>query len=60
MFKVPAATTPGEELDRFMAGLKRRNPGEPEFHQAVEEVSKDIIPFITITRSTGMPIFLSA
>jgi len=46
MFKVPAAITPGEELDRFMMGLKRRNPGEAEFHQAVDEVAKDIVPFI--------------
>lgn len=29
-----------------MAGLKRRNPGEKEFHQAVSEVASDIIPFI--------------
>lgn len=30
----------------FVDGLKRRNPGELEFHQAVEEVATDIIPFI--------------
>ena len=30
----------------FVSGLKRRNPGELEFHQAVEEVATDIIPFI--------------
>jgi len=33
-------------LERFMAGLKKRNPGEPEFHQAVHEVAESIIPFI--------------
>ena len=33
-------------LDRFMNGLKRRNPGESEFHQAVYEVAVDIVPFI--------------
>lgn len=33
-------------LERFMTGLERRNPGEPEFHQAVSEVVRDIIPFI--------------
>jgi glutamate dehydrogenase (NADP+) len=33
------------ELDRFMAGLKRRNPGEVEFHQAVQEVVQSILPF---------------
>lgn len=34
------------ELDDFMAGLKRRNPGEAEFHQAVHEVAEKVIPFI--------------
>ena len=40
------AANPAEELEYFMHGLKRRNIGEPEFIQAVEEVAKDIIPFI--------------
>ncbi len=34
------------QLDHFMNGLRRRNPGETEFHQAVYEVAADIIPFI--------------
>jgi len=34
------------EVEGFMAGLKRRNPGQPEFHQAVHEVARDIIPFM--------------
>ena len=29
-----------------MAGLKRRNPGEPEFHQAVREVSESVLPVV--------------
>lgn len=33
-------------LDDFIAGLKRRNPGEPEFHQAVLEVAEKIGPFL--------------
>lgn len=33
-------------LEQFMVGLKRRNPGENEFHQAVHEVVSSIIPFI--------------
>ena len=33
-------------LDRFMEGLIKRNPGEPEFHQAVYEVAESVIPFI--------------
>jgi len=35
-----------QRLDDFMQGLVRRNPGEPEFHQAVWEVAESIIPFI--------------
>ena len=35
-----------KKLDLFMEGLKRRNPGEREFHQAVYEVSKSVMPFI--------------
>lgn len=35
-----------DDLERFMEGVKRRNPGEPEFHQAVHEVAMDIIPYI--------------
>lgn len=34
------------ELEEFMNGLIRRNPGEPEFHQAVHEVAQHIIPFV--------------
>ena len=33
------------ETEHFMRGLRRRNPGEREFHQAVEEVVQWIIPF---------------
>ena len=33
-------------LDNFMAGLKKRTPHEPEFHQAVQEVAHSVIPFI--------------
>jgi glutamate dehydrogenase (NADP+) len=36
---------PAAKVDHFMAGLVKRNPGEPEFHQAVHEVARDIIPF---------------
>jgi len=35
-----------DDLERFMRGVKRRNPGEEEFHQAVHEVAMDIIPYI--------------
>ena len=34
------------ELKTFMEGIKAKNPNEPEFHQAVEEVAMTLIPFI--------------
>ena len=34
-----------KDLHKFMAGLIERNPHEPEFHQAVQEVAESIIPF---------------
>ena len=33
-------------LEHFMEGLIKRNPSEPEFHQAVYEVAATIIPYI--------------
>lgn len=35
-----------EYLSRYMEGVKKRNPGEPEFHQAVYEVASTIFPYI--------------
>ncbi len=34
------------ELDHFMKGCIRRNPGQKEFHQAVEEVAASVLPFM--------------
>lgn len=34
------------EVERFMQGLIRRNPGEREFHQAVQEVAESLMPFL--------------
>ena len=34
------------DLDSFMQGVADRNPGEPEFHQAVREVAADVIPWM--------------
>mgnify|MGYP000126431857 CR=1 FL=1 len=34
------------QLQEFMEGLQKRNPGEPEFHQAVMEVAATLLPFI--------------
>lgn len=33
------------EIACFMKGLEKRNPHEPEFHQAVEEVAHSIMPW---------------
>lgn len=35
-----------KETKQFMRGLKKRNPGEPEFHQAVQEVVETLMPFV--------------
>ena len=35
-----------EYLQRFLNGVKKRNPGETEFHQAVSEVASTIFPYI--------------
>ena len=34
-----------KDLEKFMAGVIRRNPGESEFHQAVREVAHSVIPY---------------
>ena len=34
------------EFERFMGGLEKRNPGEPDFQQAVREFADTIIPFL--------------
>ncbi len=35
-----------DDVRSFMKGLERRNPGEHEFHQAVDEVATSLMPFI--------------
>jgi len=34
------------EINKFMSGLIKRNPGEPEFHQAVQEFVVTLMPFV--------------
>ncbi|HRX83020.1 MAG TPA: glutamate dehydrogenase, partial [Pirellulaceae bacterium] len=34
------------EVDIFMRGLVKRNPGEKEFHQAVREVVETLMPYV--------------
>jgi glutamate dehydrogenase (NADP+) len=40
------AVTDHVDLPTFMEGVKKRNPGQPEFAQAVQEVAEDIFEFI--------------
>ena len=35
-----------KDVDCFMSGLVRRNPGQPEFHQAVKEFVSTVMPFV--------------
>ena len=35
------------DFPTFMEGVKRRNPGQTEFVQAVQEVAQDIFDFIS-------------
>lgn len=35
-----------KNIQHFMNGVKAKNPNEPEFHQAVQEVAESIIPYI--------------
>ena len=40
------SSTAKGKVHQFMEDLKKRNPYQPEFHQAVEEIAEIIIPFI--------------
>ncbi len=44
----PGAAEPeaGAEAESFMHGLIRRNPGEVEFHQAVQEFVESVMPYV--------------
>ena len=44
--KTQQQSTRDAYLERFMIGLKRRNRGQPEFHQAVHEFARDVVPFL--------------
>ena len=34
------------DVERFMREIEARNPGEPEFHQAVREVAESVMPLV--------------
>ena len=42
----PSADKTQVYFKRFINGVKKRNPGEREFHQAVSEVAETIFPYI--------------
>jgi glutamate dehydrogenase (NADP+) len=46
MSKISSPEKTQEYLERFISGVKRRNPGEPEFHQAVYEVAQSVFSYI--------------
>ena len=35
-----------DDVTRFMRDVEHRNPGEPEFHQAVREVAESVMPLV--------------
>ena len=43
---VATPTSVGSEVSTFMEQLRRRNPHEPEFQQAVEEVVSSVMPVV--------------
>ncbi len=46
MSKIATPEKVQDYLQRFVSGVKRRNPGEREFHQAAYEVAQSIFPYI--------------
>jgi len=35
-----------DAVENFMSGLRKRNPHQPEFHQAVQELAETVMPFV--------------
>jgi glutamate dehydrogenase (NADP+) len=46
LFKPKNIFTMDPRVEKFMANIVAKNPGELEFHQAVQEVAESLIPFI--------------
>ena len=46
MIDFTSGKSQAEVIDTFMTWLRQRNPGEPEFHQAVYEVGMNVLPFL--------------
>jgi len=43
----PVTITPTEYVNAVLESVRTRNPGEPEFHQAVQEVLESLVPVLT-------------
>lgn len=39
-------STESGDVEKFMQGLKKRNPGQKEFHQAVREFVETVMPYV--------------
>ncbi len=46
MISTPSISPSKNRIDEFMDAVRQRNPHEPEFLQAVQEVAENILPFI--------------
>eukprot|EP00127_Corallochytrium_limacisporum_P001806 Clim_evm13s84 gene=Clim_evmTU13s84 len=46
MGQVQDATKVKQQVQEIFESAKKRSPNEPEFHQAAEEIMKDILPFL--------------
>ena len=44
------------DLGTFVEGVKKRNPGQPEFVQAVQEVAEDIFDFMTAVMTRAIQL----
>ena len=53
------ATATEAQIEAFMEAVRAKNPNEPEFLQAVQEVAETVIPFIEKTPSTTKAACLS-
>lgn len=46
MSKIVSSDKVNDYLERYMEGVDKRNPGQPEFTQAVREVASTVFPYI--------------
>ena len=56
----PGIKTPGNYIEDVMTTVKAKNPAEPEFHQAVQEVFDSLKLVLQSIRNIDRRRFLSA